>query len=45
MEEIALIPNLLSLELVEYNPEVDKDEKTAKLAIRLLQSGLGKTII
>jgi arginase len=45
MEEIALIPNLLSLELVEYNPELDKDEKTAKLAIRLLQSGLGKTII
>ncbi len=45
MEEISLIPNLLSLELVEYNPELDKDEKTAKLAIRLLQSGLGKRII
>lgn len=45
MEEISHLPNLLSVELVELNPELDSKGVTANLGVRLLASALGKTII
>lgn len=45
MEEIAKLPNLMSVELVELNPELDSKAVTVGLGVRLLMSALGKTII
>lgn len=45
MEMAALEKKLLSLELVEFNPSFDIEKRTCELAIGLLESGLGKTIL
>ncbi|QDU85141.1 Arginase [Planctomycetes bacterium Pla163] len=44
MENIADCGKLLSMELVEINPLLDTKNKTAKLAVALAQSALGKLI-
>lgn len=45
MELIYESKKLLSLELVELNPELDIDFMTADLAVALIESALGKTIL
>lgn len=44
MENIADSGKLLSMELVEINPLLDTKNKTAKLAVALAQSAMGKLI-
>jgi len=45
MEMVANIPNLLALELVEYDPNLDVKHASADLSIALLESALGKSIL
>jgi arginase len=44
-EKAARSGNLLSLELVELNPVLDVRNRTASLAVELIASALGKTIL
>ncbi len=45
MEMAAELPNLLSVELVEYNPDTDMQGATAEFALGLLESAMGKRIL
>jgi arginase len=45
MEFAAQTPNLLSVELVEYNPDSDNQGTTAEFAIGLIESAMGKRIL
>ena len=45
MEMTAELPNLMSVELVEFNPVLDNQSLTCELAISLLESALGKSIL
>lgn len=45
MEMVADLPNLLGLELVEYDPNLDVKHASADLSIALLESALGKSIL
>jgi arginase family enzyme len=45
MEFAAQTPNLLSVELVEYNPDSDHQGTTAEFAIGLIESAMGKSIL
>lgn len=44
-EKAARSRNLLSLEVVELNPVLDMGNRTAELAVELVASALGKTIL
>jgi len=44
-EKVARSGALVSLEVVELNPVLDEGNRTAKLAIGLIESALGKTIL
>jgi arginase len=44
-EKVARSERLLSLEVVELNPVLDAENRTGKLAIGLMASALGKTIL
>jgi len=44
-EKAARTGKLLSLELVELNPVIDAENRTGRLAVGLLASALGKTIL
>lgn len=44
-EKAARARGLLSLEVVELNPVLDEANQTARLAVGLVQSALGKTIL
>lgn len=44
-EKVAETKRLLGLEMVELNPVIDTENKTGKLAVWLLLSALGKTIL
>lgn len=44
-EKVARSRNLLSLEIVELNPVLDVRNRTAELAVELVTSALGKTIL
>ena len=44
-EKAARAGSLLSLELVELNPVLDAENRTGRLAVGLLASALGKTIL
>jgi arginase len=45
METVCMVPNLLSVEFVELNPEIDTDDKSLQLSLRLLASAFGSTIL
>ena len=45
MELIHESKNLLELEVVELNPELDIDFATSDLAVALIESALGKSIL
>lgn len=45
LEKVAESKKLLSMEMVELNPSMDICSETALLAVDLIQSALGKTII
>ncbi|MGH7329082.1 MAG: arginase, partial [Polyangiaceae bacterium] len=45
LEEIAASNRLGSLEITEINPILDRENKTAILAVELILSALGKTIL
>lgn len=45
LEMVADTQKLCSLDIVELNPFMDLDNKTARLAVELIQSALGKSII
>jgi arginase len=45
LEHAAESGKLLGLELTEINPILDERNRTAQLAVKLIQSGLGKRII
>ena len=45
MESVSMIPNLLSVEFVELNPEIDDQDKALELSMRLLESAFGKKIL
>jgi arginase len=45
METVCMVPNLLSVEFVELNPEIDTDDASLQLSLRLLESAFGKTIL
>jgi arginase len=45
MELAAEAPQLMAIELVEYNPDIDSHGTTAELAMALLESAVGKTIL
>ncbi|MFM1847760.1 MAG: arginase [Pseudomonadota bacterium] len=45
MEMAAEHPGLMSVELVEFNPVLDNQSLTCELAISLLESALGKSIL
>lgn len=45
LEMIYDSAKMLSLELVELNPKLDKDNVTAELAISLIESALGRAIL
>ena len=44
-EKVALSEKLVSLEVVELNPVLDAENRTGRLAIGLMASALGKTIL
>ncbi|MDX1455178.1 MAG: arginase [Gammaproteobacteria bacterium] len=44
-ETLAKSGKLLSMEMVELNPTLDTENKTAKFAVWLIQSALGRTIL
>jgi arginase len=44
MEMIAEVPYFKSLEVVEVNPLLDERNRTAELAVGMIQSALGKRI-
>jgi arginase len=45
MEMVAELTNVLAIELVEYDPNLDTKHSSADLAIALLESALGKSIL
>jgi arginase len=45
MEKIAEAGGMRSLEIVEINTALDINNRTAELAVELILSGLGKTIL
>lgn len=45
LEEIAASGRLCSLEITEINPILDRENRTAVLAVELILSALGKTIL
>jgi arginase len=45
LEMLAESKNLSSIEIVELNPVRDIDHKSARLAVELIQSALGKSIV
>jgi arginase len=45
MEMLAESGNLRSIEMVEINPILDRSNQTALLAVGLICSGLGKSIL
>ena len=45
LEEVAASGRLRSLEITEINPILDRENKTAILAVELILSALGKTIL
>ena len=45
MEMVADTQKALSLEVTEINPILDERNKTAEVAIDMLLSGLGKSIL
>jgi arginase len=45
LEEIAASNRLGSLEITEINPILDRENRTAILAVELILSALGKTIL
>lgn len=45
MELAAQSEQCLSIELVEYNPDIDPQDTTGEMAIGLLESALGKSIL
>jgi len=45
MEMAAELPSLMSVELVEFNPVLDNQSLTCELALSLLESALGKSIL
>jgi arginase len=44
-EKVARSQKLVSLEVVELNPVLDAENRTGRLAIGLMASALGKTIL
>ncbi len=44
-EKIARSNKMLSMEMVELNPVLDAQNRTAELAVSLIESALGKTIL
>ncbi len=44
-EKIAQSRHMLSMEMVELNPVLDSRNRTAELAVSLIESALGKTIL
>jgi arginase len=44
-EKVARTGALVSLEIVELNPVLDMENRTARLAVGLISSALGKTIL
>jgi arginase len=44
-EKVAASGRLLGFELVELNPVLDSENRTARVGIRLIESALGKTIL
>ncbi|MBD3213560.1 MAG: arginase, partial [Candidatus Lokiarchaeota archaeon] len=44
-ELIAESGNMVSMDIVEVNPILDHENQTGKLAVELILSALGKTII
>ena len=44
-EKVARTEKLVSLEVVELNPVLDAENRTGRLAIGLMASALGKTIL
>jgi arginase len=44
-EKTAATGKLLGAEMVELNPVIDSENRTGKLAVWLLTSALGKTIL
>lgn len=44
-EKAAKTGKLLSFEVVEVNPILDSQNRTARLAVDLIESALGKTIL
>lgn len=44
-EKVAATGKLLGLEMVELNPVIDSENRTGKLAVWLITSALGKTIL
>ena len=45
MEYVYTFSNLLSVEMVEFNPTLDRSGLTSEIGIHLLESALGKTIL
>lgn len=45
MEMAAELPSLMSMEIVEFNPVLDNQSLTCEVAISLLESALGKSIL
>jgi len=45
MEMVAASGRLLSLEIAEVNPILDRENRTAALAVELIASALGQTIL
>ncbi|MCB0318277.1 MAG: arginase [Bdellovibrionales bacterium] len=45
MEMVARREELLAIELMEFNPVVDIDQLTAEIAVSLLESAVGKSIL
>ena len=44
-EKVAKTGRLLGMDLVELNPVLDTNNRTAKLAVELILSAFGKTIL
>jgi len=44
-EKVAQSQRMLSMEMVELNPVLDARNRTAELAVSLIESALGKTIL
>lgn len=44
LRQAAVTPGLRALELVEYNPDIDRDDRTAQLVTRALAAALSRTV-